>query len=75
MDGAEHQWLLDHLRKQATGLVDAVDAAASVPAIPDRLARVRDALFLMQETLDTLGVPHALDSHSAWRTAIGTQME
>ncbi|HET7425531.1 MAG TPA: hypothetical protein VFJ50_00725 [Gemmatimonadales bacterium] len=75
MDSAEEQRLLDHLRKQTAGLVDMVDAAACVPASRDRLARVRDALFVMQETLDTLGVPHALASHSAWREAIGTEME
>ena len=75
MDPAEERWLLDHLRQQAAGLVDVVNAAACVPATTDRLARVRDALFVMQETLDTLGVPHALASHSAWQAVIGTEIE
>lgn len=75
MDAAEEQWLLDHLRQQAAGLVGMVDGAASMPASSDLLAEVRDALFVMQETLDTLGVPYALASHSAWRKAIGTEIE
>jgi hypothetical protein len=75
MGSADQQWLVDHLRQQAAGLVDVVDAAACLPARPDRLAQVRDALFVMQETLDTLGVPYALASHSAWREAIGTDLE
>jgi hypothetical protein len=73
MDSAKQQWLVDHLRQQAAGLVNVVDAAASLPVTADRLAQVRDALFVMQETLDTLGVPHALASHSDWREAIGTE--
>jgi hypothetical protein len=75
MDSAEQQWLVDHLRQQAAGLVNVVDAAASLPVTADRLAQVRDALFVMQETLDTLGVPHALASHSDWRETIGTEPE
>jgi hypothetical protein len=75
MDSTDQQWLVDHLRQQAAGLVNAVDAAACLPARPDRLAQVRDALFVMQETLDTLGVPYAVASHSAWREAIGTEPE
>jgi hypothetical protein len=75
MDTADQQWLVDHLRQQAAGLVNLVDAAACIPARPDRLAQVRDALFVMQETLDTLGVPYALASHSSWREAIRTKLE
>ncbi|MDX6730105.1 MAG: hypothetical protein QOC54_53 [Baekduia sp.] len=75
MGSADQQWLFDHLRQQAAGLVNIIDAAASLPPRPDRLAQVRDALFVMQETLDTLGVPYALASHSAWRDAIGTELE
>lgn len=52
---------------------DLVDAATSGTPDPERVARVRDALFTMQETLDTLGVPHALAGHRAWQAAIGTE--
>jgi hypothetical protein len=75
MDPAERQWLGDHLRQQAAGLVEVVNAVTTGTPEPECLAQVRDALFTMQETLDTLGVPHALASHSAWQEAIGTEQE
>jgi hypothetical protein len=62
----ERGWLLRHLRDQADALGSLTAAAATDPASAQRLRDVRDQVFVMKETLDALGVPHALDAHDAW---------
>lgn len=62
----ERAWLLRHLREQADTLATLTAAAAAEPASARRLLDVRDQVFVMKETLATLGVPHALDAHDAW---------
>jgi hypothetical protein len=62
----ERGWVLRHLREQADALGSLTAAAAAEPASARRLLDVRDQVFVMKETLATLGVPHALDAHDAW---------
>jgi hypothetical protein len=66
MSPSDREWLLGHLRDQATILARAVDAAAQDPESTERLIAVRDQVFCMKETLGTLGVPHALVSRDEW---------
>jgi hypothetical protein len=68
----DRDWLLAHLTQQAGTLVALTDAARRDPGEPDTLTSVRDQVFTIRETLDTLGVPHALVDNADWRRAIGT---
>ena len=43
------------------------------PGDSSTLIAVRDAVFTMRETLDTLDVPHALVTNAEWNRAIGTK--
>ena len=65
----DRQWLLQHLAAQARYLAVLAAYAAEHPDEPDVLVRVRDEVFTTRETLDTLGVPHALVSNAAWAGA------
>jgi hypothetical protein len=68
----DRDWLLAHLNDQARGLAALADSAHRHPADLDQLVAVRDQVFVMRETLDTLGVAHALVSNADWNRAIGT---
>jgi hypothetical protein len=68
----DHEWLLAHLSDQVGHLATLVDIARQHPAEPDKLVAVRDEVFTIRETLDTLGVPHALVTNADWNRAIGT---
>jgi|tagenome__1003787_1003787.scaffolds.fasta_scaffold19496728_1 hypothetical protein len=67
----ERRWLIEHLRAQAnhlTAMVAAIDESAS----PEQLAAVRDHVFTIRETLQTLEVPLATVTNAEWNRAIGT---
>ena len=59
-------WLLHHLNDQAHQLQSLTAAALAEPDDHSRLAKARDELFTIRETLDTLGVPLALVSNDEW---------
>jgi hypothetical protein len=71
----EREWLLAHLSDQVRHLAATTDAARRHPAQPDRLEAVRDEVFTIRETLDTLGVAHALVTNADWSRAIGTTFD
>jgi hypothetical protein len=64
--------LLDHLNDQAKTLAVLTERARRHPGDPQQLLGVRDEVFTIRETLDTLGVPHALVTNADWNRAIGT---
>jgi regulator of sirC expression with transglutaminase-like and TPR domain len=68
----DREWLLDHLNQQVRNLAVLTDWARQHPGDPQQLLRVRDEVFTIRETLDTLGVPHALVTNAEWNRAIGT---
>ena len=63
------EWLLNHLDEQAKEIAAMTRAAREDPSDDSLLLRVRDQLFVMSETLGTLGVPLALSSRDDWRRA------
>ena len=67
MSRDDREWLLGHLSEQARYLASLTDWARDNPMDSDVLLRVRDEVFTLRETLDTLGVPGALRPH--WPTA------
>jgi hypothetical protein len=72
MPAQDREWLLAHLEDQASNLATMMRRAREDPQDDDTLLRVRDEVFTIRETLDTLGVPHALVANVDWRRAIGT---
>lgn len=68
MEEHERQRLLRHLRDQTRYLASLATWACDNPHDPDVLLRLRDDVFTLRETLDTLGVPYALVDNSAWGT-------
>jgi hypothetical protein len=68
----DRAWLLSHLDDQARGLAALTHRALRQPDDEQLLLRVRDEVFTIRETLDTLGVPHALSTNADWNLAIGT---
>jgi hypothetical protein len=58
--------LLGHLADQAEELQKRVGKASKALGPPEMLERISDHLFVMQETLDSLGVPYAFASHDEW---------
>jgi hypothetical protein len=72
MSPHNREWLLDHLDDQVRHLAVATDLARRHPGDPEQLLRVRDEVFTIRETLDTLGVPQALATNAEWNHAIGT---
>jgi hypothetical protein len=71
MSPADRALLLQHLDDQARTLAEMTASARDRADSSESLAQIRDQLFVMQETLDTLGVCHALKSHADWRRARG----
>jgi hypothetical protein len=69
MSPHDREWLLDHLGDQVRHLAVATDHARQHPGDPEQLLRVRDEVFTIRETLDTLGVPHALAANAEWSRA------
>jgi hypothetical protein len=66
MTAAYRAWLLNHLVAQAQALARFTEAAAQEPLDSARLILVRDEVFTIRETLETLGVPLATDSNAEW---------
>ncbi|MCW3047870.1 MAG: hypothetical protein JWO74_2154 [Solirubrobacterales bacterium] len=62
----DRDWLLRHLADQARYLASLTVWARDNPADRDVLLRVRDDIFTLRETLDTLGVPHAKIGNEDW---------
>jgi hypothetical protein len=60
-------WLLRHLDQQARYVASLTAWARDNPTETDVLLRVRDEVFTLRETLDTLGVPHATVDNEGWR--------
>ena len=60
-------WLLRHLDEQARYVALLTEWARENPAETAVLLRVRDEVFTLRETLDTLGVPHATLDNDGWR--------
>ena len=56
----DRQWLLKHLNDQARDLQTLTAEALRDPEDSSTLNAVRDEVFTMRETLDTLDIPHAL---------------
>jgi plasmid stabilization system protein ParE len=73
MSPRERDRLVGHLDDQAQTLAEMTRAAREHPHNPEALLRIRDQLFVMRETLDTLRVPHATATHDDWRRAIGAE--
>jgi|tagenome__1003787_1003787.scaffolds.fasta_scaffold17849109_2 hypothetical protein len=67
MSTDDRDWLLRHLAEQARYLASLTDWARDNVSDDRVLLRVRDEVFTMRETLDTLGVPNATLSNEAWR--------
>ncbi len=72
MDASERAWLLRHLNDQAATLSRIVSEAATDGASDERLVAIRDQVFVIKETLGTLGVPYALASRDEWSRVIGS---
>jgi len=68
----DRAWLLAHLAEQARYLAELVEQAGHASGDAAQLLLVRDEVFTIRETLDTLGVPHALAANDDWNRAIGT---
>ena len=66
------EWLTGHLVEQAALVLRLSQAAASRPDDTSLLLSVRDEVFALRETLDTLEVPLARSSNLEWNKAIGT---
>jgi hypothetical protein len=60
-------WLLQHLDHQARYLASLTAYARQNPDDRAVLLRVRDEMFTLRETLDTLAVPHALVNNTEWK--------
>lgn len=58
---------MQHLIIQSRYVASLVDWAKEHPDDADVLRCVRDEVFTLRETLDTLGVPGALASNEQWR--------
>lgn len=71
MASSDRAWLVGHLREQVEHLAD-LTRAIGAHAGDDDLVALRDQVFVVRETLDSLGVPHALVSNVDWNRAIGT---
>ena len=69
----DRAWLLHHLAEQARHVQALIDDARAHPDDADKLLAVRDEVFMIRETLDTLGVPHALDGNDEWSRATRTR--
>lgn len=68
----DRAWLLTHLQDQVSHLAVLVDSdGAGAGDEPDLIA-LRNQIFVIRETLDSLAVPHALSSNADWNIAIGT---
>jgi hypothetical protein len=67
MDEEDLEGLLRHLDEQARYLASLTAWARENPAETAVLLRVRDEVFTLRETLDTLGVPHATLDNEGWR--------
>jgi hypothetical protein len=62
--------LLQHLDEQARALADMTTASEDDMAA---LIAIRDQVFVIRETLATLGVPHATSANDAWNREIGSR--
>jgi hypothetical protein len=69
----DRQWLVKHLNDQARHLQTLTMEALRDPEDSSTLIAVRDAVFTMRETLETLDVPHALVTNAEWNRAIGSE--
>ena len=65
----DRDWLTAHLMEQAAHLLRLSQAAASRPQDTSLLLGVRDEVFTLRETLDTLGVQLARASNLEWNQA------
>jgi len=65
---ADRQWLLDHLDGQARYLAALTRHARKHPDDAEVLTAVRDEVFTLRETLETLAVPYAVVSNDDWHT-------
>lgn len=63
------QRLLRHLGEQASSLADMTVAAEDDM---DTLIAIRDQVFVIRETLATLGVPHATSGNDVWNVEIAS---
>ena len=61
---------LSHLDEQAHTLAELTGAATRFDDMR-RLLEIRDQVFVIRETLATLGVPHSLLSNDTWNRHIG----
>lgn len=68
MAPSDRAWLLAHLLQQVEHLAD---LAHAIGPHDDDLVALRDQVFVIRETLDTLGVPHALVSNVDWNVVVG----
>ncbi len=68
--GDTRERLLDHLDEQAHILAEMTGAARQSDDM-SRLLAVRDQVFVIRETLATLGVPHSLLSNDTWTRHAG----
>ena len=66
MSDADRQWLLEHLDGQARYVAALTTYAKDNPSDDGVLLRVRDEVFTLRETLDSLGVPDALSDNERW---------
>jgi hypothetical protein len=67
----DRAWLLTHLQDQVSHLAALVDSGGAGADELDLIA-LRDQIFVIRETLDSLAVPHSLASNWDWNIAIGT---
>jgi hypothetical protein len=61
-----------HLQDQVSHLVALMDSGGAGAGDELNLIALRDQIFVIRETLDSLAVPHALSSNEDWNISIGT---
>jgi hypothetical protein len=66
MTPSDRPRLLNHLVEQVQTLARFTEEAAQEPLDSARLILVRDEVFTIRETLETLGVPLATGSNAEW---------
>ena len=68
---SEREGLIAHLQEQVEYLATLASELSDSASAED-LATVRDHIFTIRETLQTMGVPLATVTNAEWHRAIGT---
>ena len=66
---ADREWLLAHLDAQLRHLAQLAVNAREKPSDDGTLFAIRDEICMVRETMNSLGIPHALASNADWAHA------